>query len=80
MKNGSPSVPTFDAIAFDLLTALVDSWALWAKAAGSDKRGRLCLTASLRLVTSAGGYQPYVEMVRRAAVAVGLAPARADDY
>jgi hypothetical protein len=29
----------FKAIAFDLLTALVDSWTLWAKVAGSDERG-----------------------------------------
>jgi 2-haloacid dehalogenase len=69
----------FNAIAFDLLTALVDSWTLWAKVAGSDELGRLWRTTSLRIVTSAGVYQPYEEMVRRAAVELGLAPARADD-
>lgn len=69
----------FNAIAFDLLTALVDSWTLWANVAGSDDLGRLWRTTSLRIVTSAGVYQPYEEMVRRAAVELGLAPARADD-
>jgi 2-haloacid dehalogenase len=69
----------FNGIAFDLLTALVDSWTLWAKVAGSDELGRLWRTTSLRIVTSAGVYQPYEEMVRRAAVELGLAPARADD-
>lgn len=79
MKNVSLSAPKFNAIAFDLLTALVDSWTLWAKVAGSDELGRRWRTTSLRIVTSAGGYQPYEEMVRRAAVEVGLAPARVDD-
>jgi 2-haloacid dehalogenase len=69
----------FKAIAFDLLTALVDSWTLWAKVAGADELGRRWRIASLRIVTSRGVYQPYEEMVRRAAVEVGLAPALADD-
>ena len=79
MKSASFSAPKFNAIAFDLLTALVDSWTLWAKVAGSDGQGRLWRTTSLRLVTSAGVYQPYEEMVRRAAVELGLPPARADE-
>ena len=29
-----------DAIAFDLLTALLDSWSLWVSVAGDDARGR----------------------------------------
>ena len=75
----STAAMKFNAIAFDLLTALVDSWTLWAKVASSDELGRLWRTTSLRIVTSAGVYLPYEEMVRRAAVEVGLAPARADD-
>lgn len=79
MTDVSLSAPKFNAIAFDLLTALVDSWTLWTKVAGSDELGRLWRTTSLRIVTSAGVYQPYEEMVRRAAVEVQLAPARADE-
>ncbi len=69
----------FNAITFDLLTALVDSWTLWAKVAGGEELGRHWRSTSLRIVTSAGVYQPYDQMVRRAAVEVGLAPARADE-
>jgi 2-haloalkanoic acid dehalogenase type II len=69
----------FKAIAFDLLTALVDSWTLWVKVAGDDEVGRRWRTTSLRIVTSVGTYQPYPEMVRRAAIEVGLASIRADD-
>jgi 2-haloacid dehalogenase len=29
----------FDAVLFDLLTALLDSWTLWNKVAGSAKDG-----------------------------------------
>jgi hypothetical protein len=43
-----PLCPKFNAIAFDLLTALVDSWTLWANVAGSDELGRLWRTTSLR--------------------------------
>lgn len=75
-----PTAPMeFKAIAFDLLTALVDSWTLWTSVAGADELGRRWRTTSLRLVTATGAYQPYEEMVRRAAAEVGLAPARADD-
>ena len=69
----------FNAIAFDLLTALVDSWTLWANVARGGELGRLWRTTSLRIITSAGVYQPYEEMIRRAAVEVGLAPARTDE-
>ncbi|HZB91156.1 MAG TPA: HAD-IA family hydrolase [Stellaceae bacterium] len=69
----------FQAIAFDLLTALVDSWTLWTSVAGADELGRRWRATSLRIVTSTGVYQPYEETVRRAAAEVGLAPARADD-
>ena len=30
----------YDAILFDLLTALLDSWTVWNRAAGSDELGR----------------------------------------
>ena len=67
-----------DSVAFDLLTALVDSWSLWERVAGEVALGRAWRTASLRLVTSAGQYEPYDGMVRRAALEVGVPVERAD--
>ena len=69
---------TFEAIAFDLLTALVDSWSLWTHVAGEDALGRNWRTTSLRLVTSTGPYQPYEAIVHRATAEVGLPPRAAD--
>jgi len=67
-----------DAVAFDLLTALVDSWSLWERIAGNPALGRTWRQASLRLITAAGDYVPYEEMVRRAAVEVGVPVERAE--
>ena len=67
-----------DAVAFDLLTALVDSWTLWETVAGDAPLGRTWRQASLRLITAAGAYVPYEAMVRRAAVDVGVPPSLAD--
>jgi 2-haloacid dehalogenase len=67
-----PPRPAFDAIAFDLLTALVDSWTLWSDVAGSEQRGRDWRLASLRLVTSTGTYVPYERLVARAAEEIDL--------
>jgi 2-haloacid dehalogenase len=68
-----------EAVAFDLLTALVDSWSLWSRVAGDDELGRVWRNASLRLVTTAGEYRPYEQFVRQAAADVGLPPERADE-
>jgi 2-haloalkanoic acid dehalogenase type II len=68
-----------DAVAFDLLTALVDSWTLWENVAGDSALGRTWRQASLRLITTAGEYVPYPEMVHRAAREVGVPDARADE-
>jgi 2-haloacid dehalogenase len=70
--------PRFRAVAFDLLTALVDSWSLWIDVAGQEELGRRWRSTSLRIVTSTGTYQPYELIVRQAAVEVGLPPDRAD--
>lgn len=69
----------FDAIAFDLLTALIDSWSLWSAVAGEDELGRVWRKASLARVTAAGAYRPYDAIVRESAVAVGLPAAKADE-
>ena len=57
----------YKAVAFDLLTALMDSWAFWIKVAGDESRGRAWRRASLRLVTTAGAYRSYEEIVFEAA-------------
>jgi 2-haloalkanoic acid dehalogenase type II len=73
MSDPTPSVQV-DAIAFDLLTALIDSWSLWEAVAGDAALGRRWRQASLRLITASGAYVPYPEMVRQAAAEVGIAP------
>ena len=67
----------FRAVAFDLLTALMDSWSLWIEAAGDAELGRRWRRESLRRVTSAGDYSCYEEIVHQAADAVGVSSARA---
>lgn len=73
-----PRAP-FDAVAFDLLTALVDSWSLWALVARDQDLGHAWRRASLRLVTGAGDYRPYEAVVREAAAEVDLPSNRADE-
>lgn len=65
-------MPVFDAVLFDLLTALLDSWTLWNGIAGSVEAGRKWRTAYLRLTYGCGTYQPYEKLVRKAAEEVGL--------
>ncbi len=67
-----------EAIAFDLLTALIDSWSLWIGVAGEAALGRAWRKASLRRVTGAGAYRPYEDIVREATAEVGLPPACAE--
>jgi 2-haloacid dehalogenase len=68
-----------EAVAFDLLTALIDSWSLWSRVAADDDLGRAWRRASLGLVTTAGAYRPYEQLVRQAAAIVGLPPERAEE-
>jgi 2-haloacid dehalogenase len=68
----------FQAIAFDLLSAHVDSWSLWIDAAGQEELGRKWRSTSLRIVTTTGTYQPYENILRRATAEVGLPPDCAD--
>jgi 2-haloalkanoic acid dehalogenase type II len=68
-----------DAVAFDLLTALIDSWTLWEAVARNPEQGRAWRRASLGLITAAGAYIPYEQMVQRAATEVGLPDERADE-
>jgi len=64
----------YQAILFDLLTALLDSWSVWDRTAGSEQAGRAWRAEYLRLTYGCGAYQPYEELVAQAAQNVGLAP------
>ena len=64
--------PRFDAVVFDLLTALLDSWTVWNRAAGSDSDGLRWRRAYLRLTYGCGAYRPYEDLVQEAAVSAGL--------
>ena len=66
------------AVLFDLLTALLDSWSLWNRAAGSSEAGRAWRAAYLRLTYGCGAYVQYEARVREAAKQVGLPAAAAD--
>lgn len=60
------------AVLFDLLTALLDSWTVWNAAAGSEAAGRAWRAEYLRLTYGCGRYEPYESLVRQAAQATGL--------
>lgn len=60
------------ALLFDLLSALIDSWTLWDDLAGDPELGRRWRLRYLELTYGAGRYRPYLDLVRRAAVDVGL--------
>ena len=62
----------YDAVLCDLLTALLDSWALWNDVAGGEAAGRRWRAAYLRRTYGTGAYRPYEELVGEAAVEVGL--------
>jgi 2-haloalkanoic acid dehalogenase type II len=64
----------YDAILFDLLTALLDSWTLWNIVAGSPEHGRKWRPAYLRRTYETGAYRPYEALAAEAAAEVGLSP------
>jgi 2-haloacid dehalogenase len=68
----------YDAVIFDLLTALLDSWTLWNSAAGSVDAGFRWRKAYLGLTYDCGPYRPYEDLVSAAAEAAGLTQAAPD--
>ena len=62
----------YDAVLFDLLTALLDSWTLWDHVAGAESSGRQWRAAYLRRTYQTGPYRPYESLVAEAADEVGL--------
>lgn len=67
----------YDAVVFDLLTGLLDSWSLWNAVAGDAASGLRWRGEYLRLTYGAGAYRPYEEVVAEAAWNVGVDPASA---
>jgi 2-haloacid dehalogenase len=66
---------TIHAVAVDLLSAMLDSWAVWDAVAaelGSPALGRMWRKRYLTLTSTAGVYRPYLELVGTAAREVGL--------
>lgn len=62
----------YDAVIFDLLTALLDSWTLWNAVAGSEEAGMRWRRRYLEITYDCGRYRPYEMLVREAAADVGL--------
>ncbi|UPK73604.1 HAD-IA family hydrolase [Nocardioidaceae bacterium SCSIO 66511] len=73
------TVHRYDAVLFDLLTALLDSWTLWTDVAGSPAVGRRWRDEYLRRTYAAGDYRPYDQLVAEASSAQGLDSALQDE-
>lgn len=71
--------PRYDAVVFDLLTALIDSWTLWNDVAQSEAAGLAWRRRYLEITYGCGAYRPYETLVREAAVEAGLSPQLADE-
>ncbi|RYD45355.1 MAG: HAD family hydrolase [Sphingomonadales bacterium] len=74
MKQNAP----IEVVVFDLLTALLDSWSLWNRAAESDVDGLRWRRAYLELTYGCGAYRPYEDLVREAAAVAGVPASAAD--
>ncbi|MEQ1776738.1 MAG: HAD-IA family hydrolase [Burkholderiales bacterium] len=66
--------PRYQAVIFDLLTALLDSWQVWNAAAGGPEPGGRWRAAYLRKNYQTGAYRPYETIVAEAAAETGLPP------
>lgn len=58
----------YDAVLFDLLTALLDSWSLWNRIAGNEAAGRAWRAEYLKLTYGCGAYRSYETLVEEAAM------------
>jgi 2-haloalkanoic acid dehalogenase type II len=68
----------YTAVGFDLLTALLDSWSLFADVAGGRELGMRWHAASQSTLRGKP-YRPFEDIVRESAGAVGLERAKADE-
>ena len=62
---------------FDLLTALLNSWSLWNKVAGSEEVG--WRQKYLQLTYRAGPYRSYESIIKKAAHEAGVPDVRAEE-
>lgn len=69
----------YEAVLFDLLTALLDSWDLWNDVAGDEESGLRWRREYLRLTYGASDYRPYEEIVAEAARNASLPDGVADE-
>ena len=69
----------YEAVLFDLFTALLDSQPLWHAIAGGAAAGESWRAECSRLAYSAGPYRPFADMVAQAALLAGVPPTRAAD-
>ena len=67
----------YDAVLFDLLTALVDSWSLWDDLAGDTELGRRWRMRYLEMTYATPAYRPYLSLVAESAAASGLPESKA---
>ncbi|WP_417843546.1 HAD family hydrolase [Thalassospira sp.] len=74
-----PSNARYDAVVFDLLTALIDSWSIWNSVAGSKEDGLKWRKEYLKLTYGAGKYRPYEDIVAEAAVNAGFPSSYAEN-
>ena len=74
-----PAMKRYDAVVFDLLTALINSWTLWNAAAGSPDDGLRWRRKYLELTYQQGAYRPYEAIVRAAAEQSGVGAHCADE-
>ena len=75
-----PFMPhTFDAVLFDLFSALLDSWSFWDRIARSPESGRRWRLRYLELSYRVGPYLSFESLVAKAAGDVGLAESLAEE-
>jgi len=63
----------YDAVLFDLLSALLDSWSLWDDVAGDSSLGRKWRMHYLDATSHIEHYRPYLSLIGESADAVGIA-------
>ena len=78
-KEAAGAQKRYDAVVFDLLTALIDSWTLWNAVAGSPADGLRWRRKYLELTYRQGAYHPYEAIVRAAAEQSGVGAHCADE-
>lgn len=69
----------YRAVGFDLLTALLDTWSLWAAVAGDRALGMRWHAASQGLLRGQP-YRSYADITRESAAAVGVPREKADEF